>query len=80
MPTRASRPAAVVWAMPWSWAAGMKCVWIRPLVDQPHTQKVRTSAQKAHDREDWRRTRIAASAGDSVVAGGASTAYPSATP
>ena len=50
MPIRASSPAAVVCGMPWSWAAGMKWVPIRPLVDQPQIQKVRNSAQKVQRR------------------------------
>ena len=36
--------------MPWSWAAGMKWVPIRPLVDQPQIQKVRNSAQNVQRR------------------------------
>jgi hypothetical protein len=35
IPTSASRPAAVVGGMPWSWAAGMKCGWISPIVVAP---------------------------------------------
>ena len=38
-PISASRLAAVVAGMPWSCAAGMKWVPIRPLVDQPQIQK-----------------------------------------
>ena len=49
-PIRASRPAAVVCGMPWSWAAGMKWVPIRPFVDQPQIQKVPTRIQKVRDR------------------------------
>ena len=63
IPIRASSPAAVVCGMPWSWAAGMKCVPIRPLVDQPQIQKVRNSAQKVQRRLTWRRVRRASRAG-----------------
>ena len=51
-PISASSEAEVVAGMPWSWAAGMKWVPIRPLVDQPQIQKVRNSAQKVHGRLD----------------------------
>ena len=49
-PTSASSPAAVVSAIPWSCAAGMKWVPISPFVDQPQTQKVKNRAQKVHVR------------------------------
>ena len=50
MPISASSEADVVAGMPWSCAAGMKWVPIRPLVDQPQIQKVRNSAQKVQLR------------------------------
>lgn len=81
IPTSASSQAAVVCAIPWSCAAGMKWVWISPFVDQPHTQKVSSKAQKAHVRDADRSTRKAAATGDSPLpCEGASTAYPSAAP
>ena len=46
MPTRASRLAAVVAAMPWSCAAGMKWVPISPLVVAPQMAKLPASSQK----------------------------------
>ena len=49
-PISASRLAEVVSGMPWSCAAGMKWVPIRPLVDQPQIQKVRNSAQNVQRR------------------------------
>ncbi|CAB4757379.1 unannotated protein [freshwater metagenome] len=47
IPTIASRPAAVVAPMPWSWAAGTKCVLIMPLVVHPQMKNVPASSQKA---------------------------------
>jgi hypothetical protein len=63
IPIRASRPAEVVAGMPWSWAAGMKWVPIRPLVDQPQTQNVRNSAQKVQVRLASRSVLSATAAG-----------------
>jgi hypothetical protein len=54
IPIRASRLALVVAGMPWSWAAGMKWVPIRPLVDQPQIQNVANSAQNVHDLDTSR--------------------------
>ena len=45
MPIAASMPAAVVAAIPWSCAAGMKCTAIRPTVVAPQTKKLLASAQ-----------------------------------
>lgn len=44
-PMTASSEAAVVTGMPWSWAAGTKWVWIRPLVEAPQIAKVPASSQ-----------------------------------
>ncbi len=49
-PTTASSPAAVVCAMPWSCAAGTKCVPISPLVVAPQIAKPATSAQNVRVR------------------------------
>ena len=57
IPISASRLAEVVSGMPWSCAAGMKWVPIRPLVDQPQIQKVRNSAQNVQLRLASRRVR-----------------------
>ncbi len=46
-PTRASRLAAVVFGMPWSCAAGMKCVPTRPLVVAPQIANPPASSQNA---------------------------------
>ena len=46
IPTTASRPAAVVSGMPWSWAEGMKWVPISPLVVAPQMANPATRAQK----------------------------------
>ena len=46
-PTSASRLAAATSAMPWSCAAGIKCVPIRPLVESPHTKKDPDTYQKS---------------------------------
>ena len=43
----ASSPAATVVGMPWSLAAGMKCVPIRPLVVIPQIAKLAASSQNA---------------------------------
>ena len=63
-PIRASSPAAVVCGMPWSWAAGMKCVPIRPFVDQPQIQNVPTRIQKTRDRRLSRSVSTASRAAD----------------
>jgi hypothetical protein len=44
-PTSASRLAAAVSGIPWSWAAGMKCVPISPLVVAPQMAKPPASSQ-----------------------------------
>src|SRR4051794_12076470 len=46
----ASRPAATVVGMPWSLAAGMKCVPISPLVVIPQIAKLAASSQNAGTR------------------------------
>ena len=43
----ASSPAATVVGMPWSLAAGMKCVPISPLVVMPQIAKLAASSQNA---------------------------------
>jgi len=58
-PTSASRPAAVVVGMPWSWAAGMKWVPIRPFVDAPQIAKPAASNQNARVRAANRSESIA---------------------
>lgn len=45
IPTSESNEAATVTGMPWSCAAGSKCVHITPFVDAPHTAKVPVSSQ-----------------------------------
>ncbi len=77
-PTTASSPAAVVAGIPWSCAAGTKCVWMMPFVDQPQTQKVSTSAQNGQRRETRASVETARRAGDSVEAatGGAAAVAP----
>ena len=35
--------------MPWSWAAGMKCVLMIPFVVHPQTKNVPASSQKVRD-------------------------------
>ena len=46
----ASSPAATVVGMPWSLAAGMKCVPINPFVVIPQIAKLAASSQKAGTR------------------------------
>ena len=46
----ASRPAATVVGMPWSLAAGMKCVPINPLVVIPQIAKLAANSQNAGAR------------------------------
>ena len=71
MPTRASRPAAVVSAMPWSWADGMKWVPISPLVVAPQMAKPPARAQKVVVRAASRRARDGAAGGPGRVRCGA---------
>ncbi len=75
-PTRASRLAAVVTGMPWSWAAGMKWVPTRPAVVAPQIAKEPASSQNALLRVESRSTRsVRASALPSATgAGGGSVA------
>ena len=80
MPTTASSPAAVVDGIPWSWAAGTKWVWMMPLVDQPHTQKVSTSAQNDQRRLALRSTSTATRAGDAPVRSASTTTLPGSMP
>ena len=63
MPTRASSPAAVVSGMPWSWAAGMKCVPTSPFVEIPQMAKPPASSQKTLVRAASRRPRGPAAPG-----------------
>ncbi len=51
IPTTASSEAAAVCGIPWSWAAGMKCVPTRPLVEAPHTANDPARSQKTPRRE-----------------------------
>ena len=46
----ASRLAARTSGMPWSCAAGMRCVPMRPLVDAPQMKNVAVSSQKSRER------------------------------
>ena len=46
----ASSPAATVVGMPWSLAAGMKCVPINPFVVMPQIAKLPASSQNAGTR------------------------------
>ena len=81
MPTRASSPAAVVWGIPWSWAAGMKWVPIRPLVDQPQIQKVPSRIQKTRLDRLSRRVWTARRAGEACrTAGPAALSSPGRSP
>ena len=50
----ASSPAATVVGMPWSLAAGMKCVPISPLVVIPQIAKLAASSQNAGTRAPMR--------------------------
>ena len=61
-PTSASRLAATVIGMPWSCAAGMKCVPIRPLVVAPQMAKLPASSQKTRVRDASTRARTATAA------------------
>ncbi|GAA3230114.1 hypothetical protein GCM10020256_43620 [Streptomyces thermocoprophilus] len=55
-PMTASSEAAAVTGMPWSWAAGTKWVWMRPLVEAPQMAKVPASSQKGPVRTADSRT------------------------
>ncbi len=55
-PMTASREAAAVIGMPWSWDAGTKWVWIRPLVEAPQIAKVPASSQNGPVRTAEDRT------------------------
>ena len=59
MPIRASSPALVDAGIPWSCAAGMKCVPIRPFVDQPQIQNVPKRIQNVRLRVFSRNAPIA---------------------
>ena len=56
-PMTASSEAAAVMGMPWSWAAGTKWVWIRPLVEAPQIAKVPARSQngpvRTADSSTW---------------------------
>ena len=80
IPIRASRPALVVSGMPWSCAAGMKWVPIRPLVDQPQIQNVANRIQKVRDRALSRRVPSAILAAPRDSLGGAGGTQPSSAP
>ena len=69
-PTSASRLAAVVIGIPWSCAAGMKCVPTRPLVEAPQIAKPPTSNQNAGRWEANRSAPRAARAGEPAAGGG----------
>ena len=76
--------AALATGPGWRWAAGMKWVPMRPLVDHPQTQNVPTRIQNVRDRALSRSVRRAARAGPSAeVPGGAgcsSSASPGSAP
>jgi hypothetical protein len=80
MPTTASSPAAVVLGIPWSCAAGTKCVWMIPFVDHPQTQKVSTRAQNTHRRLARRSTVTATRPGERVTVAVGSAALPGRRP
>src|SRR5262245_3814939 len=48
-PISASSDAAVTWVMPWSCAAGIRCVEMRPFVVAPQTKNVEDSNPKTPD-------------------------------
>ena len=70
----------MVAGIPWSWAAGTKWVWMMPLVDQPQTQKVSTSAQNAQRRLAARSTSTATRAGETPVRVSSTTMEPGSMP
>jgi hypothetical protein len=77
-PMSASRPAAVTWVMPWSWAAGMRCVETSPFVVAPQMKKLPASSQKVGERQASRSPFTAARKGLLGRSGtGTSTAEPS---
>jgi AraC-like DNA-binding protein len=78
-PTSASRLAAVVSGMPWSCAAGMKCVAMRPLVLAPQIAKPPTSSQKVPVRDAERGTDSARLA-EPPTGGGFRIGVPSGAP
>ena len=55
MPTRsktpiiASNPAAATWVSPWSTAAGIRCVPIRPFVVAPQMKKLALRSQNVRE-------------------------------
>ncbi len=69
IPMTASSEEAVVSGMWWSWAAGMKWVWIRPLVEAPQIAKVPASSQKGPVRAAEKRTVTARRAAPGTGAG-----------
>ncbi len=75
-PTSASSPAAVVFGMPWSCAAGMKCVPIRPFVVAPQIAKPPASSQNCEVRDAIRSASIAAVAALPVRGGGTTSWSP----
>jgi hypothetical protein len=75
-PTSASRLAAVVVGMPWSWAAGMKWVPTSPLVVAPQIAKPPASNQKGWVRAAPRRPSTAMRAALPVRAGGVTISSP----
>ena len=55
-PMTETRPAAMVTPMPWSCAAGTKCVHIMPLVVAPHTAKLPARIQNCRSFSEVRNT------------------------
>ena len=82
MPTRsktpitASRLAAVTSDMPWSIAAGIRCVPMSPFVVAPQTKKLAVRSQNVDVREASARPPIAARKGFCCTIGGSSTTAP----
>jgi hypothetical protein len=69
-PISASRPAAVTCVIPWSCAAGIRCVETRPFVVAPQTKNVPASSQKARERIAAPSASIAAPKAGAVATGG----------
>lgn len=69
IPMTASSDAAAVMGMPWSWEAGTKWVWIRPLVEAPQIAKVPASSQNGPVRAAENRTDTARRAAPVTGAG-----------